>query len=211
MKVKEVLLTEEQLYEISLKNALAAGALGATLLGSPKHFQQDKPIERPQARPAPVATVLPAPKKEVDPKQLKMSQQIAKKYKIDGGFAQEIVELAHKYQKPNFPKAQDILAVIGIESSFDPDAVSGLKRDPAVGLMQTRPGVWNLNREELENNVERQISTGSDILHLYYKKLKNRDAAIAAYNVGLGEFRNGNNAEGYVSKFQHELKTYMGI
>ena len=136
---------------------------------------------------------------------------IAQKYKIDLADAQEIVKLAHKYQKTNFPKAEDILAVIGVESSFDPDAVSGLKRDPAVGLMQVRPGVWNINRGELEGNIEAQIAYGADILRLYYKKLRHKDSAIAAYNVGMGEFRGGNNAEGYVAKVQHERQQYVGI
>lgn len=209
MKVNEILSTTQQLDEFNLKHAMAAGVAGAALM-SPIKGKEVNPPQQPIKQATPVTTVLPAPQQKVDPKQQKMAQVISHKYSIDDEFAKEVVELAHKYAQPTFPKAKDILAIAGIESSFNPDAKSGLRRDKAVGLMQVRPKVWNMSPEELYD-VENSIKTGSDILHFYFKKLHNRDAAVAAYNVGLGEFRSGNNAEGYVSKYMHELMLYKGI
>lgn len=201
MKVDEILLSREALYEISLKNAVAAGALGAGLMfGHPTTIQHE-----PQ-----VTHVMPAPKPD-GKKREHMTQLIVHRYDLDAKFAQRVVDLAMKYEKPGFPRAPDILAIVGIESSFDPDAVSGLRHDPAVGLMQVRPGVWNLNRHSLAHNIEKQIATGADILHLYYTKLKSRDAAVAAYNVGMGEYRSGNTANGYVSKYTNERRQYKGM
>lgn len=210
MKVYHLFLNEEEqiVLEFKLKHAVVAAGIGAALMGHPKQTTQE-PTVQTQSKPT-AQVVIPAPKPQVNPAQMKMAQQIAEKYKIDPEDALEIVQLAYKYEKQSFPKAKDILAIIGVESSFDPDSVSGLRRDPAVGLMQVRPKVWGMNAEELQGNVEKQIATGSDILHLYYKKLRQRDAAVAAYNVGMSEFRAGNNAEGYVSKYMHELKSYAG-
>lgn len=212
VKVNEVFLTEEELYEISLRHAIAAGTLGASLMGSPKHTGHEAPVPQQQVQQEPKTLELPAMQiHKAAPKQQQMAEQIADKYRIDIDDALEIVMIAHKYEKPNFPKAKDILAIIGVESSFDPSAVSGLRRDPAVGLMQVRPKVWNMTAADLEGNVEKQIATGADILHLYYKKLRSRDAAVAAYNVGMSEFRSGNSNEGFVAKYLRELGDYTGI
>lgn len=207
MRLRDIVLDEQQelVNEFNLRHALAAGAVGATLM-NPMQSRGEQPIAHHQVAKPPMTTVLPIPKKQVDPVQQALANSIAKAYNIDPEDALEIVQLAHKYEKQSFPKARDILAIIGVESSFDPDAVSGLRRDPAVGLMQVRPKVWGMNAEDLQGNVEKQIATGSDILHLYYKKLHHRDAAVAAYNVGMSEFRSGNTADGYVSKFQNVLK-----
>jgi hypothetical protein len=199
----------DQFEGFNLKHAVAAGAIGASLMGNPMKTQMD-PTPQIQQKPEP-AVVLPAPKPQASPEKQKMAQMISAKYKVDPDDALEIVRLAHKYEKTTFPKAEDILAIIGVESSFDPDAVSGLRRDPAVGLMQVRPKVWGMDAADLQGDIEKQISTGSDILHLYYKKLRHRDAAVAAYNVGMSEFRSGNTAEGYVGKYMQELKQYTGI
>lgn len=212
MKVYDIFLNEEQqlIQEFKIRHAVAAGAIGASMMGN--HFlkkQELPPAPLPQKPPAHV--VLPAPKPQFSPQEVEMAKKISERYNIEYDDALEIVRLAHKYAKPTFPHAKDILAIVGVESSFDPGAVSGLRRDPAVGLMQVRPKIWGLNPEELHNNIEKQIATGSDILHLYYKKLHRRDAAVAAYNVGMGEYRSGNTARGYVSKFQHELRQYRGI
>lgn len=213
MKVNEIILTEEQeiILEFKLKHAIAASALGASLLGNPTktHSIEPQQVQQTQVQ-QPTQHVLPVPKKQIDPKQQKAAELIASKYKVDLNDALDIVQLAHKYEKQNFPKAKDLLAIIGIESSFNPDAISGLKRDPAVGLTQVRPKVWGLDPESLKD-PEIAIKAGADILHLYYRKLHNKQAAVAAYNVGWGEYRNGNTADGYVSKYKHELKDYSKI
>jgi soluble lytic murein transglycosylase-like protein len=111
-----------------------------------------------------------------------------------------VVELAFEYEHSEFPKAEDILAVIGVESSFNPDSVSGLRRDPAVGLMQVRPGIWDIDPEHLED-IENQIKYGARILTQYYRRLGDKEAALQAYNLGITKFRRGGRNQRYVDKF----------
>jgi hypothetical protein len=199
MKFSE--LFEDPIEEITRRGFLKG--LGATALGfAPKAPGLEKDLPPPPEKPKP---------KPVDPAHQKMAEKITGKYDIDDEFAQQVVELAHKHQKPGFPTAKDILAIIGVESSFDPDAISGLRTDPAIGLMQVRPGIWNLDKSELQGDIEKQIAAGSDILHQYYRKLKNKNAALASYNVGLTQYMSGNMAQDYVKKYHKELGLYAGM
>lgn len=222
MKVNEVILTEQDLYELNLRQAIAAGALGLGLMSSPSNLEPSaapqpsaQEIEQYQARRAEIEAErrVEREKKEREAaRQRELAEKIAKRYRVDTEFAQQVVQLAHKYQKPTFPKAEDILALVGIESSFNPTAVSGLKTDPAVGLTQVRPQMWNLDREELANDIEQQIAVGANILHQYYKRLKSPKAAIAAYNVGPTGYRKGHpRAQAYLAKFANEIKHYTGF
>jgi hypothetical protein len=196
-------LFEDPLEEITRRGFLkGVGAAGLGFAPKAGGLEKDLP-------PSPIPKEKPKP--EINPIHQKMIDKITDKYDIDDEFAQQVVELAHKHQKPGFPTAKDILAIIGVESSFDPDAVSGLRQDPAVGLMQVRPGVWNIDRSTLQGDIEKQIATGSDILHQYYQKLKNKNAALASYNVGLTQYRSGNTADNYVKKYHNELRLYTGM
>jgi Transglycosylase SLT domain len=125
-------------------------------------------------------------KQSVSPTALidKLTSVAAQQYKVNQVLVKNIVTTAVKYQYADFPTAKDILAVVGTESSFNPGAVSQLKKDPAIGLMQIRPGVWNIPKSNL-STVDGQIKAGADILHQYYKKLGSAEAALHAYNVGL--------------------------
>lgn len=215
MKVNDI-LDQEQLNELNLKHALAAGIVGTSLMSPMKagNAQQDMthrtPPQQRQVTQNDLQPVTPTAK-HIYPKAAAMVKRVEAKYTdVDEELASKIVELAHKYEKPTFPRAKDILSIIGVESSFDPEAQSALKRDPALGLMQVRPGVWNINPQALED-VESQIRYGSDILHYYYKKLHNKEAAVQAYNVGLTEYNKGNGAPQYLGKYNNEMQLYAGI
>jgi hypothetical protein len=215
MRLYEVsrVLPREQLDEINLKKALATGSLAlATGLGAPsiptalKHqpptrdvSQVDK-VERPSQ---------PESKSKEELELEKLTDIIVSNYGIDPELANEIVRLAKKYEKKSFPRAVDILAIIGIESSFNPGAVSGLKTDPAVGLTQIRPNVWGLDANELKGDIEQQISASSDILAKYKHRLKSTEDAVHAYNVGITAFRRGDYNPDYVKKFKTEKKLYL--
>ena len=112
--------------------------------------------------------------------------------------------MAFKYEDETFPRAEHILAVVGIESSYNPASVSRLRHDPARGLMQVRPGVWNIDPSELQN-IEGQIKHGAEILRLYHQKLKDEDDAVQAYNIGFTNFRRGQTNPRYLNKFQNEV------
>ncbi len=133
-----------------------------------------------------------------------------KKYKINPEVALEISKLAIKHEKADFPKAPDILSVIGIESSFNPEAKSKLKHDPALGLMQVRPGIWKLDKKEL-HSIENQISSGTEILNSYYVKLKDKTKALHAFNMGLTDFNKGKTNPNYIDKFQKERTLYASL
>lgn len=136
-----------------------------------------------------------------------LATAIAKKYRINAELSYEIVELAHKHADEVFPKAIDILAVIAVESSFNPRAVSKLRRDPARGLMQVRPGVWGIRPEAL-NDIETQIQVGVRILKKYYGRAGSAEGALHAYNIGITNYRRGNTNPAYVQKVR-AVKTFL--
>lgn len=124
----------------------------------------------------------------------------------------QVVEYSKEYERPDFPRQQDILAVIAIESSFRPHAVSNLKRDPAIGLTQIRPNAWRhkIKRHEL-NSIENQIKYGADILAHNYRRLGDKDMALHAYNMGLTATLKGARNPTYVHKFKHEKRILDSI
>ena len=213
---------KEDLNEISLKHAAAAGILGATLL-SPKHTSATQTPTRPQQTTQTVSHEKEAPAKptkiQLAPKEEKAVATIVKRYGVDEDLATKVVKLAQKYEDPQFPKAEDILAIVGIESSFNPAARSGLKKDPAVGLMQFRPAAWKIEPAAM-TDVETQIKKGAEILHTYYRHLfSHKDRAIQAYNIGLEKFKQArDNPEDnqdtldaqkrYLAKYQKEVDHY---
>jgi len=207
---------EQQLDEIDVKRAMAAGALAlATGMGGsnlPMPSQNRAPTTEPVAtkkeHPAPEKEQ-PAPeKKALDPKLKKLTDIVVKKYNINYDLASEIVTLAKKHEKKYFPRVDDLLAIIGIESSFNPQAISGLQSDPAVGLTQIRPNVWGLDAGDLKGDIEKQISASSDILSKYNRHLNSREDAVHAYNVGLTAFQRGDYNPNYVAKFANEKQLY---
>lgn len=210
MKI-EILLQEElqRIDEISLKHgvayATAAGLLAGSIYGN--NMNKHTPVQ-PEPKPIVQPAVLPAPAPTIKPEYKQLVNKITADYRVDPQLANHIVELAFKYQDPVFPRAQDIISLIGVESSFDPNAVSNLKTDPAVGLMQVRPEKWGLSTNDLQT-PEQQIKHGVHALSKYYKKLKgNKKAALQAYNVGLRNYKKGVKAPEYVQKFNRESQRF---
>jgi len=188
MRFKEFVQKDtHQLDEINLKQAVAAGIIGAASLGfgGKVHAQHMSPKEQYKHD---------------------LSQSIAQYYRVDGDMVKRVVELAHKYENKVWPKAKDLIALTGVESSFNPNAKSGLKKDPALGLLQVRPGVWKINPSQLAD-MENQIKYGSDILSFYYKKFKgDKDAALSAYNIGETAYRKFGDRPEYLQKYYNELQ-----
>jgi soluble lytic murein transglycosylase-like protein len=230
MKLHEIALTEEQLNEIRMRNALAVAGLAGTAAISAlsNHYtdQQNKADRAAATQPASQVSTgkiqpridpteplvakaaMPQPPAQTSVKEL--SQMILDKYgsSVDPHTAMQVAKAAKKYEKPGFPRAEDILAIVGIESSFDPESVSGLKHDPARGLMQVRPKIWNLTPKSL-STIDKQIKVGSTILHHYYQKLGTVPSAVHAYNVGLTNFNHKKNLNPeYVRRFNAERQQY---
>jgi hypothetical protein len=200
---------EQQLDEIDVKRAMTAGALAlATGIGG-SNLPMPSQNRAPATEPVATKKEQPAPeKKALDPKLKKFTDIVVKKYNINYELASEIVTLAKKHEKKLFPRVEDLLAIIGIESSFNPQAVSGLRTDPAVGLTQIRPNIWGLDAEGLMGDIEKQISASSDILSKYNRHLNNKEDAVHAYNVGITAFQRGDYNPNYVAKFANEKQLY---
>lgn len=197
MKLREILIQPEPLNEISAKGAIAAGLIGIPAFGMMMHPKK-APIG-PAPEPAPYIQQYD----EVE----ELTQMIVKNRKVNPTFAKQVVLLAKKYEDPVFPKARDILAIVGIESNFRPNAISNLKRDPALGLMQVRAGVWKIDKKELAD-VEQQIRHGALILKHYYVKTKGDiPKAISAYNHGLTKVRRDDYDDRYFDKYSREMHT----
>lgn len=156
----------------------------------------------PQLVGPPVATVTEA-----------RAEQIAAKYHVDYRFAFEVADLAKHYERESFPRAVDILAIIGIESSFKPKSKSKLATDAAVGLTQIRPAAWShkIKAEELAT-IDGQVRHGADILAHYYDVLRDKQGAVKSYNIGLNGYQQGKHASAatrYAAKYQTELASYV--
>ena len=135
---------------------------------------------------------------------------VVKRYKKDEQFVTRVVDLAFQYQKKDFPQASDIVSIVGIESSWDTKAKSKLRRDPALGLTQIRPGAWKhkFKKHELKD-VDNQIKYAVDILHHYYKVSGNREDAIVAYNIGLKARLSGRDNPQYLEKYSQEKLNFI--
>lgn len=200
IEIVELPPTPTRLDELNLKQAVVGGAFTLGTLMSP-HMSQLDPIKHT------TPTVSAEGREEMN--QAMLANTILKKYRgVSPQLAKNVVSLAQKYEKSSFPKADDILAIVGIESSFRPNVLSALKKDPAVGLMQVRPGIWELDPARLSSDIEYQIKSGAAILHKYYKLLGNAEDAVHAYNVGMGNFRRGKHNIKYVHKYKNEKQLY---
>lgn len=135
-----------------------------------------------------------------------VADNIVDRYNIDRELAHSVAQAADNHQYADFPKAEDIIAIVAIESSFNPKAKSKLKKDPAYGLTQIRHQVWKkqIGNDDM-SNVDNQIRHGAAILAHYYARTKNKDKAIMAYNVGITAALRGKKNEEYLRRYNHEL------
>ncbi len=134
-------------------------------------------------------------------------QAIVAKYPVTEYIAEKIVQAAQQNQQPVFPRTKDILAIIGIESSFRHNVSSKLASDPAVGLMQVRPGVWKTEiHPSMLTHIEGQIKAGAYVLTRYYQDTHSKLGAVMAYNVGITAYRRGKTNWRYVNKYRDELQ-----
>ncbi len=89
----------------------------------------------------------------------------------------------------DFPKVQDILSIIKIESRFNPNARNGVSN----GLMQVNHGSLDIGTN---------MSQGVKLLREYYVMLGSERAAVLAYNSGPSSYRRGRFKIKYFEKFK---------
>jgi hypothetical protein len=204
-------IKEEQLGEVGLRQTIAAADLAGALAlpGASVSHSISQPVSPQtsyqQALKLHMTPQIVSPRSTVPD----LAQIIIDKYSVHSKLAVKCASAAKRYEYSTFPKAEDILAITGIESSFDPSSISGLSQDPARGLMQVRPGKWKLSPKSL-STIDKQIKVGAKILNHYYRKLGSIPAAVHAYNIGITNFRHGKNLNPeYVQKFTNERKLYQ--
>lgn len=112
-----------------------------------------------------------------------LANYISKRYHIKPSLAQEIVGLVEFHSEAaDFPRPDLIFAVIAVESSFDPDAVSYAG---AQGLMQVMPV------HKADGSMEDNIIKGIYVLKTYRSRVDTYYEALIAYNIGIGAFKRG--------------------
>lgn len=112
---------------------------------------------------------------------------IAAKYNVK---ADKIVDIVYRETDQDFPKPIDVLAIISIESEFKYKAVSS---KGAKGLMQIL--------YKKTSTIEQNIQAGVWLLKSYKKQLGSEQAAIHAYNIGIGNYQKGKRAYKYHKKY----------
>ena len=124
-------------------------------------------------------------------------------YNVSRELSEKIVKIAFKYgNKTQFPTAIDILTIIAIESAFDVRAES--RKTKARGLMQI---LYKKSSFDIHKNIE----DGVWLLNDYADRLSKPEAAIHAYNVGIGNYRKGIRNQKYVKKFKKIKKILENI
>ena len=111
-------------------------------------------------------------------------EHLARRYRVDGEAMQETVNAAYLAARESGVDPLLVLAVIGVESSFNPAAES---RVGAKGLMQIRPRFHRVKLEEhggeelvLEPPVN--VTVGTRILVEYIERRGDVEAGLQSYN-----------------------------
>lgn len=139
-------------------------------------------------------------KKEETKVSAELAKRISSKWGVDYSLATKVVDSASQHSYQDFPRMEHILAVIAVESSFKPNAF----KSGNTGLMQVNV---RANGKHLRNKTpEENIRVGSSILRQYYGLVgKKQDAAVSAYNSGVGAYLKGKYKKTYLKRYKQEL------
>lgn len=128
---------------------------------------------------------------------------VSTRFKVSEKAAKDIIELASKYAYDTFPKRNDILALIAVESSFNPMA----KSKGCLGLLQIEKASHKklINGRNL-HNPEVNIEVGSKVLNMYYGLTgSNKRGAVLSFNSGIGNYLKHRYKSEYYSKYSSQL------
>lgn len=138
-----------------------------------------------------IALLLPTQVLDLKPKPWnKTALFISQEFAVDYQQAERIADTIKILANPKFPKQSDLLAIISIESRFNHKAVSDKN---AKGLMQIK------YRRTISQ--EDNILAGVELLEAYSNELKSTEAAVHAYNLGIGNYKKGRRVPNYYSKY----------
>lgn len=130
-----------------------------------------------------------------------LAKAISKHFKCSLQVALDSIKFANLYSHKDFPKRDDILAIIAVESRFNPEAsYRGSK-----GVMQV---LVKTHRDKISGKFDlpQQIRVGRNILRQSYELTgSSSKAAVMAYNVGIGAYLRGSRPTGYYHKYTLQL------
>lgn len=151
---------------------------------------------------------LDAPVFEEDQQTQRLIQFVASRFKKPESLISKIVHAAQKYARPDFPKTEDILAVIAVESTFNTNA----HHRGSWGLMQIEAKSHRKRYDgEALTSIDTNVRVGSEVLNEYYASTGSRSKAIMAYNVGIGSFLDGRRPKTYLAKVNREREALKGV
>ena len=158
------------------------GLAGCQSLPTPNTVESVAP-----AAPVPVASEpfpKAAPVASAAKQERALASHIARLYAVDDGRASHVVRAASGASRRTGLPRTLILAVIAVESSFDPMAVS---RAGARGLMQVLPEahpekVSTIGGERMLHDVDSGVQVGSRILLEYQRMTGNLRSALVRYS-----------------------------
>lgn len=152
--------------------------------------------------------VVTAPKKDLHLAKRKiLSEYISRTYKVDFEAASEIVYHADMQARLNKHKGITlplILSIIAVESEFDKNAKSPTG---AKGLMQLTRSSGRSTSTDIFMNINSGVAHLSD----YMDTTKSINAALQAYNIGVGAYIRGGRAKIYLKKVLDAKKKFEKV
>jgi hypothetical protein len=138
----------------------------------------------------------------------RLVQAMAKRYKKPERLIRQIVTIVNQTVNEGFPSRDQVLALIAVESRFDPDAVYR----GSYGLMQIQAhsNRRRLNGRNLKDALT-NIHIGIEILTEYYSTLGNKKKTIEAYNMGILPVMKGKHNSSYYALYEKEFKFISSI
>lgn len=146
---------------------------------------------------------------ETSVKEEKLVDYISTKFKVSKKVALNVVNLANKHAHETFPKRDDILAIIAVESQYDIFALA----QGCYGLMQIqRKSHKKVLKGRSLHNPDVNVELGSGILNQYFVLLNgSKKAAVLSFNAGIGNYKNKRFRLAYYEKYSAELKTISNL
>ena len=185
----------------------AMAAVGAALIGgSGSAFAPD--AEALACEPTDDIALAPAPARALDPSQQLLAEHLARRYYVAASQTERIVRAAYRAAREVGLDPLLVLAVIAIESRFNPIAESVVG---AKGLMQIIPKFHRakldaLGGEEAVLDPESNIAVGARILQEYVYRTGTLEGGLQFYN---GAFWDG--SAQYAHKVMAERERLEGV
>jgi soluble lytic murein transglycosylase-like protein len=152
--------------------------------------ESDSPLTDPAAAPAPEVRPVALQAQEASRQEQKaLAEFIAKRWRIADEAASSFVSIAYRAGSAHSVDPVLILAVMAVESGYNPVAESGMG---AKGLMQVIPR-FHLEKlsshggEEKLLEPEVNIHVGAQILREYYRRLRDEQLALQMYGGAFDE------------------------